>query len=224
MAISNDKWRRSTPPPGSLKTRSAYPPSNCGPRSVPKLTQTFGTKRPGNITTVGVYREGIAAEDATPTFDYFHKILSDPAEGYERLVNKIIAGAGCKTRRAGSQPDRTGSVRASGIQLMQMCTRGVANGGGCESNGDLFSPERVTRSKGGLARARSHVPGAVRPAAVAHGASPQTRRWQHPISCPFPPARRVNVSLLVVQSNCFSCVFLEGWKQGDRETRRARRG
>lgn len=62
----------------------------------------------------------------------------------------------------------------------------------------------------GSLRARSHVPRAVRPATAAHGASPQTRRWQHPISCPFPPARRANVSLLIVQSNCFSCVFARG--------------
>lgn len=28
------------------------------------------------------------------TFNYFYKILSDPAEGYERLVNKIMAEVG----------------------------------------------------------------------------------------------------------------------------------
>lgn len=124
-------------------------------------------------------------KNTTQTFDYFFKILSDPAEGYGHSVNKIMAGDDWKTWRDGFH--WTG-INNRWCSSLCKCSQAAAVTVTVAIQAAISflrpSSEQTGGHKDGLTlktpSAEVYPRSWDRPQPRI---SPPARRWQHPISC-----------------------------------------
>lgn len=108
------------------------------------------------------------------SFDNFFKILSDPAEGYGHLVNKIMAKDGAKRW---SLDLRLALGAGLSNQLMQIFSSSSSSSSCSDSNSRQLSPEKDRKHTDGLTLIREYSSGCSRLASIQirprlHGAPP----------------------------------------------------